>query len=192
MKKLTIGYDYHMGKGRSGDYEKLKEIGASLGFGVERLAPVSHDDAIVSSTRIRDLVQGGDVWAARPLLGRFYQVKGEVVHGMKRGGDLLGFPTANLKLVDELFPKNGVYAILVEMGEGTYKGVANIGYSPTFDDHLFTVEVHILDFDERIYDQEIRVNFVKRIRDEKKFASITELADQIKRDVIRARKILSL
>lgn len=191
MKELTIGYDYHMGKGRSGDYAKLKSIGESLGFGVERLEPVSLDGAIVSSTRIRDLVQSGDVWNARPLLGRFYQVKGEVIHGMKRGGKLLGFPTANLKLVDELFPKNGVYAVWVESDGKPHMGVANIGKNPTFGNDALSVEAHLMDFSGDLYGSDIRIHFVQRIRDEIKFNGIDELKARITKDVELGKAILS-
>ena len=144
MREMIIGYDYHLGKGRAGNFSTLTALGRKLGFTVDRLDPVSIDNAIVSSTRIRDLVQAGKVWAARPLLGRFYQIKGEVVHGMNRGGKLLGFPTANIKLVDELFPKNGVYAIWVELAGKVHQGVANIGKNPTFGNDALSVEAHLL------------------------------------------------
>jgi riboflavin kinase/FMN adenylyltransferase len=94
-------------------------------------------------------------------------------------------------LHDELCPKTGVYAVTVEFENKQHKGVANIGYSPTFGDQIFSVEVHILDFNENIYDRKIRVNFIQRIRDEKKFSNISELSDQIKKDIVKARKILS-
>jgi riboflavin kinase/FMN adenylyltransferase len=103
----------------------------------------------------------------------------------------LGFPTANILLQNELCPKNGIYAVTVECSGKTYQGVANIGFSPTFDDHIFSVEVHILDFNKNIYGQKIRINFVQRIRGEKKFSSISELSDQINKDTVRARNILS-
>ncbi len=191
MKELTIGYDYHLGKGRRGDHLQLTEIGSRLGFNVERLDPVALGGAIVSSTRIRDLVESGDVWDARPLLGRFYQVEGEVVHGMKRGGKLLGFPTANLKLVDELFPKPGVYAVWVEVDGDPHQGVANIGKNPTFGNDALSVEAHILDYDRDIYGRDIRVHFVQRIRDERKFNGIDELKERISRDVQIGRQILA-
>ena len=104
---------------------------------------------------------------------------------------LLGIPTANINLHDELCPKTGIYAVTVEMDDKKYKGVANIGFSPTFDDHEFTVEVHIFDFNANIYGRKVRVNFIKRIRDEKKFSSISELVDQIHLDIAAGRKILS-
>lgn len=190
-RELTIGYDYHMGKGRAGDYDTLCELGRTFGFNVERLDPVSLDGAIVSSTRIRDLLQAGDVWDARSLLGRFYQVTGEVIHGMKRGGKLLGFPTANLKLVDELFPMCGVYAIWVEMNGTVHQGVANIGKNPTFGNEALSVEAHILDFSGDLYGSEIRVHFVQRIRSEQKFNGIDELKSRIAKDVELGRQILT-
>ena len=128
---------------------------------------------------------------AEKMLGRSYQIRGRVVAGRDRGGKLLGIPTANINLHDELCPKTGIYAVTVEMDDKKYKGVANIGFSPTFDDHEFTVEVHILDFNANIYGRKIRVNFIKRIRDEKKFSSISELVDQIHLDIAAGRKILS-
>ncbi|MBT8371540.1 MAG: riboflavin biosynthesis protein RibF, partial [Deltaproteobacteria bacterium] len=145
----------------------------------------------ISSTKIRELVIEGMMERAEKMLGRHYQIRGMVVAGRDRGGKLLGIPTANINLSDELCPKIGIYAVTVECDGNHYKGVANIGYSPTFEDHEFTVEVHILDFDENIYGKKIRINFIQRIRNEIKFSNISELIDQIKRDITAARKILS-
>jgi riboflavin kinase/FMN adenylyltransferase len=145
----------------------------------------------ISSTEIRNLVAEGKVEMAGKLLGRHYQVRGTVVHGRDRGGRLLGFPTANLTLYDELCPKTGVYAVTVEHDGTRYKGVANIGYSPTFRNGQFGVEAHIFDFDKTIYDQPIRLNFVHRLRDEKKFSGPESLAAQIKQDIEKARELLS-
>jgi riboflavin kinase/FMN adenylyltransferase len=125
------------------------------------------------------------------MLGRHFQLRGTVVTGRDRGGKLLGFPTANLKLEDELCPKTGIYAVTVEIEDRLLRGVANIGYSPTFDDMQFTAEVHILDFNEMIYGRKIRVNFIKRIRDEAKFASLAALKAQITADVEAARRLLA-
>ena len=133
----------------------------------------------------------GKVVEAQKLLGRYYQIRGIVATGRNRGGKLLGFPTANITLHDELCPKTGIYAVTVECGSKHYKGVATIGYRPTFDDHEFAVEVHILDFNDDIYGQKIRVNFIQRIRDEIKFSSISELSDQIKKDIVKTCEILS-
>lgn len=190
LKQLVIGYDYAFGKGRKGNFEMLSALGQKHGFGVERLDPVIINGAVVSSTRIRDMVQAGKVWDARPLLGRFHQVRGIVVHGQKRGRKL-GFPTANLALRDELVPLTGVYAVWVEV-EGTIRpGVANIGKNPTFGEFEMSVEAHILDYKGKIYDQPIRVHFVQRIRSEKKFSGPEELIVRIREDIGLARMILA-
>lgn len=191
MKEMVVGYDYALGKGRSGNYETIVELGKKHDYGVERLDPVIINDAVVSSSRIRDLVSEGNVWDVRPLLGRFYQVRGEVVHGMNRGGRLLGFPTANIKLEDELFPKKGVYAIRVEVDGKVLPGVANIGKNPTFGNEALSVEAHILDFSADIYGKDIRVHFIQRIRSEKKFNGLDELKERIGIDINLAREILS-
>ena len=190
---IVVGEDYTFGKNREGNINLLRSYAEALDIQVEVVnwIPISKkSDDRISSTRIRKLVMDGRVRDAHKLLGRHYQIKGEVVTGRDRGGKLLGFPTANINLHDELCPKPGVYAVTVESKENTYKGVANIGYSPTFDDHEFTVEVHILDFDDDIYGQDIRVNFIQRIRDEIKFSSIEDLSDQIKQDVLTAHGML--
>ncbi|MFU8770471.1 MAG: riboflavin kinase, partial [Desulfotignum sp.] len=144
----------------------------------------------ISSTRIRKIVMDGKVEQAKKFLGRHYQIRGKVIQGRSRGGSQLGFPTANIKLHDELCPKFGVYAVTVETVYGNYLGVANIGFSPTFDDHMFTIEVHILDFDHDIYGTRIRVNMVARLRDEKKFSGIRELSEQIRKDIDIAKDLL--
>ncbi|CCO25407.1 bifunctional riboflavin kinase/FAD synthetase [Maridesulfovibrio hydrothermalis] len=191
MKQMVVGYDYALGKGRSGNYEILAGLGRKYGYGIERLDPVIIKDAVVSSSRIRDMVQEGNVWDVRPLLGRFYQVRGEVVHGMNRGARLLGFPTANIKLEDELFPKKGVYAIRVEVDGMVRPGVANIGKNPTFGNEALSVEAHIMDFSEDIYDKHIRVHFIQRIRSERKFNGLDELKERISVDIELAKSILS-
>jgi riboflavin kinase/FMN adenylyltransferase len=194
MRQLVIGYDYAFGRHRKGNYEILRRLGERYGYSVERLDPVIIEGAVVSSTRIRDLVQAGNVYDARPLLGRFYQVKGTVIHGHNRGGRLLGFPTANLELVDELFPKPGVYAVWAEvlgLSAGPMPAVANIGYNPTFGDDRLSVEVFILDFDGDLYGRQLRVHFVQRIRSEQKFSGVAELVARIGEDVGIGRRILA-
>jgi riboflavin kinase/FMN adenylyltransferase len=194
MKAIVVGEDYTFGKNREGTVAMLQAIAPQLGFEVVvtgTIGAVKGLAARVSSTAIRELVFNGDMEAAQKMLGRPYQVRGRVVTGRNRGGRLLGFPTANLQLLDELCPKTGVYAVKVEVGGALHPGVANIGYSPTFDDHQFTVEVHILDFDRPIYGEKIHVNFVKRIRDEMKFASLDDLKRQIGEDIQTARQILA-
>lgn len=194
MKAIVIGKDYSFGKDREGNVDFLNQYAVSYNFEVilTDWIPVSQRQADrISSTRVREIVMAGNVEDAINLLGRHYQIRGKVVKGRNRGGKLLGFPTANINIIDELCPKTGVYAVIVECNDGKYKGVANIGFSPTFDDHIFTVEVHLLDFKGDLYDQQIRVNFIKRIRDEKKFSGIDELTKQIHKDTITGRKVLS-
>jgi len=190
---IVVGEDYTFGKNREGNINLLRSYAEALDIQVEvvdwiPISKISTDR--ISSTRIRELVMDGRVRDAQKLLGRHYQIKGVVVTGRNRGGKLLGFPTANINLQDELSPKLGVYAVTVESAGRTHQGVANIGYSPTFEDNEFTVEVHLLDFDTDIYGQTIRINFVKRIREEIKFSGIDELSDQITKDVSFARRVL--
>lgn len=191
MKSVVVGPDYSFGKEREGNISLLKEMGSTHGFEVTIAVWVEQGPRRISSTEIRNLVREGKVEEAAKLLGRHYQVRGAVIRGKDRGARLLGFPTANLTLYDELCPKGGVYAVTVQCNESTLKGVANIGYSPTFDNGEFSIEVHILDFDQDLYDQPIRVNFVTRLRGEKKFPGPDALAAQISKDIEKAREILS-
>jgi len=194
IKAIAVGKDYTFGKNREGNLGLLKTLGNQCGFEVIVIDELHISNTYperISSTKIRELVMAGKVAESKKLLGRYYQIRGKVEVGRDRGGKLLGFPTANINLYDELRPKIGVYAVIVECKGENFKGVANIGYSPTFDDYIFTVEAHILDFKENIYGQKIRVNFIDRLRDEKKFSNISELSEQIKKDIIKARKLLS-
>ena len=195
LKAIVVGEDYSFGKNREGNIDLLRSYAPQYGFevivaGWIKSAARAMEDRI-SSTRIRQLITEGRMEQAEKMLGRSYQIRGRVVTGRDRGGKLLGIPTANINLSDELCPKTGIYAVMVEFDGRKYKGVANIGYSPTFDDHVFTVEVHILDFSDNIYGKRIRINFIKRIRDEKKFSDISELVAQIKLDIAAGREILS-
>lgn len=194
MRTFVVGGDYAFGRDREGNIDYLRSASKRLRFELVVAdwiqAPLA-DAGRISSTRIRELVQDGDIREARRLLGRPYQVRGTVLRGRNRGGKLLGCPTANLQLQDELAPKTGIYAVTVEFEGKTRPGVANIGWSPTFDDHVFTVEIHILDFSGDLYGRQIRANFIQRIRDEKKFSGIGELAEQIQRDIAAAREILA-
>jgi riboflavin kinase/FMN adenylyltransferase len=193
-KAIVVGEDYAFGKNREGDIALLTSMGPELGFevvvtGMIRTVQGTLDR--ISSTAIRELVQAGEMQQAGRMLGRHFQIRGTVVAGRDRGGKLLGFPTANLKLEDELCPRTGIYAVTVEIEGRLLQGVANIGYSPTFEDMQFTVEVHILDFDETVYGRRLRVNFIKRIRDEIKFSSLAALKAQIAADTQAARKLLA-
>ena len=194
MKAIIVGGDYTFGKNREGNLAVLKSFASQLDYEVivaDWIKATRNVSARISSTKIRELVMAGEIKPARKMLGRHYQIRGLVVKGRDRGGKLLGIPTANINLQDELCPKTGIYAVTVEYHNRLYRGVANIGYSPTFNDNEFTVEVHLLDFSENIYGEKIRVNFIERIRDEKKFGDISELKDQINRDIKTADTILA-
>nr|WP_319492970.1 bifunctional riboflavin kinase/FAD synthetase [uncultured Desulfobacter sp.] len=193
MKTIIIGPDYTFGKDRVGNIELLKTMGPELGYETIVSDWIKGDETEterISSTKIRKLVMDGHVNQAKHYLGRFYQIRGKVIKGRMRGGSQLGFPTANIKLHDELCPKFGVYAVTVETVHGNFDGVANIGFSPTFGDEIFTIEVHILDFNKDIYGSRIRVNMVERLRDEIKFSNIEQLSDQIRKDIQTAKEIL--
>ena len=194
MKAIIVGQDYTFGNKREGNVELLKQYADEMGFEVvvaDWIQSSKVDNHRISSTAIRKLVTNGYMEKAGKMLGRNYQIRGTVAHGRDRGGKLLGIPTANINLHDELCPKVGVYAVIVRYDGQRYPGVANIGYSPTFDDHVFTVEAHILDFKKEIYGEKIMVNFVQRLRDEIKFSGISELVEQIDRDIALAREILA-
>ena len=194
MQAIIVGEDYTFGKNREGNLAVLKSYASQIGYEVVVADWIKAGQTFsdrISSTRIRELVMAGEVEPARKMLGRHYQIRGLVVKGRDRGGRLLGIPTANLNLQDELCPKTGIYAVTVDYQNRLYKGVANIGYSPTFDDNEFTVEVHLLKFNTDIYGEKIRINFIERIRDEKKFADISELTAQINQDIETAHKILA-
>jgi riboflavin kinase/FMN adenylyltransferase len=194
MKAIVVGEDYAFGKNREGGIDLLNSLASGLGYEVivtGMIRTLQGTLERISSTAIRELVQAGDMQQACRMLGRNFQIRGTVVAGRDRGGKLLGFPTANLKWEDELCPRAGIYAVTVESEGRLLQGVANIGYSPTFDDRQFTVEVHILDFKESIYGHRIRVNFIKRIRDEIRFSSLAALRDQIAEDTETARRLLA-
>lgn len=188
VKKVIIGYNYHFGKGQRGDAQTLKEAGKVFSFEVEVVEPLRVGQTIVSSSKIRALIERGEVEEASKLLGRDYPIIGKVVEGEKRG-QALGFPTANLDISGELYPKAGVYAVEVVWHQRRFNGLANIGSNPTFSTQIgrreerFSLEVHILDFNQKIYGKEIEVRFKKRIRDEVRFESPSLLIEQIKKDI---------
>lgn len=191
IRELVVGYDYTFGAGREGDIELLESMGRELDFKLHVVQPVYVEDMLVSSTSVRNLVQEGKLKEAKKLLGRDYQVGGTVIKGKNRGGRLLGFPTANLALIDELVPKRGVYVVKVLVADRIFDGVTNIGYNPTFGDGAFSVETHILDFQEDLLGKRIRIRFIERLRDEKTFRSLEDLVTQIGRDIEQAKIILT-
>ncbi len=189
IQRIIVGYNYSFGQGRQGSVENLKIYAREFGFQVTVVGPVRVGNQIVSSSTIRALIQNGDMTEAARLLGRHFMVLGKVIWGTARGR-LLGVPTANVEILNELYPKNGVYAVEVQIEKKTYPGVANVGVNPTFGDDRFSVEVHIFDFDRNIYGEEIQVAFIERIRGEKAFETPDALVKQIRRDMDHARHIL--
>jgi riboflavin kinase/FMN adenylyltransferase len=190
VRRIVVGPDFHFGRRAEGDVEKLRALGQREGFVVDVVSPIEVDGAIVSSTRIRNLLLAGDVEAAARLLGRPYSVRGRVVHGARRGR-ALGFPTINLALPKErLLPRDGIYAMWAEMGEGRFKAAASLGVRPTFGGGERVLEAYLLDFSGEVYGEEVEVSFVKRLRDELAFASPAELSAQIARDVDETKRAL--
>lgn len=207
MHDLLLGYDFTLGRGRAGTPDVLAGLGKAEGFSVDRLDALSVGGEAVSSTRIRELLHQGQVWEASTLLGRLYSVQGEVIHGRKRGGDLLGFPTANLAPTATMLPKPGVYVTLatpsLTTGTGlpavtdparltpdTHPAVTNIGYNPTFGPGALTVETYLLDFEGDLYGRHLEVSFIERLRGEVTFTGPDALVAQIRRDTAQARRIL--
>ena len=192
VHELIVGYDYAFGKGRQGDIAFLKEQGRQKGFPVTVVEPYYVDDMLVSSTKVRELVAAGRMRDVKKLLGRYYQMRGEVKMGKKRGGPLLGFPTANLYLEPaDLCPKHGVYVVQVIYDGKCYGGVLNIGYNPTFDGQRISAETHIFDFNQDIYGKPIKINLLRYLRPEQKFSGVEALASQISRDVQEAKNVLA-
>lgn len=191
-RSIIVGYNHHFGKDRKGGFEQLKDNADKFGFSVERQSPVIIENKHVSSSVIRQLIMEGDVVLANKLLGYHYAIEGRVIEG-KKIGKQLGFPTANIKVNGEnkLIPLTGVYAVRVEIESRGYKGMLNIGVRPTIAEqvHNFTIEVNILDFSQDIYGKDIRLQFIERIRNEKKFKDANELIEQLKQDRIETNLI---
>ena len=192
MVSLVVGYDYAMGKGRAGGTEFLKQQGAAKGFSVEVVPAFYVGGKLVSSSTIRDLVAAGKMRDVRTLLGRYYQIRGEVQYGRQRGSQLLGYPTANLRiLAEDLCPKQGVYVTQVIYDGTCYGGVSNIGYNPTFGEKTLVAETHIFGFKDDIYGRPLRINLLRHLREERKFNSLDELIRQIEKDIAVAHRVLA-
>jgi riboflavin kinase/FMN adenylyltransferase len=190
VKDLFVGEHFAFGKGRAGRTADLVRFGLEAGFQVHPVQPLRADGEVVSSTRIRQRIQGGDVHRASRYLGRYYSLSGVVVTGEQRG-HTLGWPTANLKLPpDRVIPADGVYATKTVWGARTFESVSYIGTRPTFGAGERLLEVSLLDAQENLYGQTIRVEFVERVRGDQTFHSAEELSACIERDVQQARQAL--
>ncbi len=189
-KEIFVGYNYRFGKGRKGDVRTLKRLGERFGFTVREVKQISLDNEVISSTKIRNLLKEGDVEHAAKLLGRTYAITGIVVKGDGRGKGL-GFPTANIAPKHAIIPSDGVYAVRLSVRDRLYDGIANIGMRPTFEKNVLAIEVHVFDFNEDVYGEDISLYFIRKIREERKFKSADALVDQIRSDIASAREILA-
>jgi riboflavin kinase / FMN adenylyltransferase len=189
IHSVCVGTDFVFGHKRSGDVALLKKLGGEIGFQVHGLAAVSLDGQVVSSTRIRETIRAGNFDAASQMLGRTYAISGRVVEG-DRLGHKLGFPTANLDTTNLILPPNGVYSGCIKLKGQFYRVALNIGFRPTVASAKpqLRVEAHLLDFSGKLYDEELEVEIGEKLREEQKFASATELREQIARDIAQVRK----
>jgi riboflavin kinase/FMN adenylyltransferase len=188
VRELVIGYDHGFGRARSGDIELLRRVGRELGFAVDVVDAVKVGGKAVSSTAIRSLVAEGQVEAAARMLGRPYSFRGPVVHGLGRGHDL-GFPTANIPAPggNKLLPCQGIYAVRASLRTDIRDGLLHLGPRPTFAGSPPSIELFILDFDRDIYGETVRVDFLKRLRDVRPFATAEALVEQMRLDEEGAR-----
>jgi riboflavin kinase/FMN adenylyltransferase len=191
MRGLVVGPDFALGRNREGDVATLTQLGKALGFSVTVVPPFLTDGEVVSSTAIREALAEGDMKRVQKLLGRPFSLKGEVVAGDGRGAKL-GFPTANVNTEAELaMPPEGVYVSRAHIEDQSYPAMTNIGVHPTFGGSQRLVEVHIIDYDGDLYGQEISIDLINRLRDEKKFKSPEALQKQMAEDVRQGRSILN-
>lgn len=187
MRGMVVGPDFALGRNREGNIEKLTHLGKEKGFFLEVVPPVRFSGDVVSSTAIRQALLQGDIPRVNGLLGRRFSLHGIVEPGTARG-KALGFPTANIRLNPEnALPADGVYLTRAYLDNKAYSSVANIGFAPTLGVGVRRLEVYLLDFAGDLYEKDLKVEFVERLREEKKFSSVEELRQQVMRDVQRAR-----
>ncbi len=194
MKHLVVGYNHRFGRDRVHDFDVYKQLAEKYDFNVSRVEAVYEDDIAVSSTVVRKLLKKGKVLQANKILGYNYSIFGTVTGGQKLGRKL-GYPTANIKPNEhyKLIPGKGVYACYINVIGKQYGGMLNVGVRPTVNssDYELTIEVHILDFNQDIYSEEVTVSFIKKVRDEEKFSGLEALVAQLKLDEQNIRNILN-
>lgn len=193
LQQLIVGYDFALGRNREGDVTRLTSIGGELGYEVRVVPALSDESGVISSTAIRKLIATGNVVEAAHLLGRPYQLHGPVIHGEGRG-KTINVPTANLEYsARKMIPALGIYACWAYLQGERYRAAVNIGVNPTFtpDKQTPNVEVHLLDFQRDIYGEDVRIEFVARLRDELRFDSVDALLEQIWKDIEITRQVLA-
>jgi riboflavin kinase / FMN adenylyltransferase len=188
---VVVGHSVSFGHNRAGNASVMVDLGREFGFDVTVVGPVRAAGIEVSSTRVRELIDAADLKSAAELLGRYHFLSGQVVRGRERGRTI-GFPTANLESETECVPPDGVYATRVVLEDGMYPGITNIGMRPTFAESQRAIESHIFDFNRDLYGMRIKLEFVERVRSERKFESAKELGEQIARDIRRVKEILAI
>jgi riboflavin kinase/FMN adenylyltransferase len=192
IRHLVVGFNHRFGRDREGNYDKLNECAGKFGFSVEEVPPLTLEAGEVSSSNIRENLLSGDVVLANQLLGWNYSFSGEVVEGSKLG-TTIGFPTANIIPGEsyKILPAEGVYAVRARLNGDSFHGMLNIGSRPTVneDPNQKTIEVHLLDFEKNIYNEQIRIEFVERLRNERKFTGIDALGKQLKADLKNTRDV---
>jgi riboflavin kinase/FMN adenylyltransferase len=190
ISKVWVGANFLFGHGRSGNFSVLRTLGQRYGFRAEKIDPVRYKDFVVSSTRIRRLVSEGRVDEAGALLGHPYYVDGAIVHGKGRGREI-GVPTANLQTDNELVPPLGVYATTLTIDGIIHAGITNIGVRPTFGESDVAIETHLLGYTGDLYGRTVRLSFVQRLRDERRFPDVDALRAQIQADQRRAERLFN-
>tara|TARA_Y100001968_G_C19410504_1_gene746037 strand:- start:791 stop:1732 length:942 start_codon:yes stop_codon:yes gene_type:complete len=189
--RLIIGYDHHFGRNREGNFDDLVKLSDLYGYSIEKIEPQMFKGVSVSSSKIRKLIINNNIEEAADYLGHFFFLTGKVIQG-KQNGRKIGFPTANIHVENKwkLIPNDGVYAVIVEYKSEKFSAMMNIGYNPTYHAKQKTLEVHVFDFEKDIYGDELRIEFVKKIRKEKKFNSELELRTNLKIDENKIRNLL--
>lgn len=194
LKHLVFGHDHHFGRGREGSFENMKDCARKLDFTIEQVEPLFYKGERISSSSVRMALLSGNIRLANSLLGYPYTMEGKIVGGLKIGRKI-GFPTANMHIDDphKLVPSTGVYAVEVEAGEKLLRGMMNIGYRPTLTKNKDNkiLEVHIIDFNGNIYNRNLQVRFIERVRDEKEFSGLKELKDQLEKDKQKIKELFS-
>lgn len=193
VKKVIIGYDHRFGRNRTANINDMRLFGEKYGFAVEEISVQEVDEVSVSSTKIREALNKGDVTTAEHYLGTPYSLTGTVVHGLKLGRTL-GYPTANIQVTEDykLIPKDGVYAVYSYIGARKVYGMMSIGKNPTIEGKGASIEVYFFDFNGDLYDRELTIYFLKYLREERKFSSVALLKKQLQDDETTARKAIAL